>query len=66
MTFYYLTTSKGRAGCNNVNWHKGEFNTKAEVKEKYKRLNVRVVAIFTEEQFRERYGNSLDNRVQPY
>lgn len=66
MMFYYMTTSKSRAGSGNFTWHKGEFKTKEEIKRQYRGLNTRVVYIFTEEQFRERYGNSLDSRVLSY
>ena len=64
MTYYYMTKSKGRAGCANSTWRKGEFSSKADIKRKYKGITVKY--IMTEEELPENTKEQIKRQARPY
>ena len=64
MKYYYMETSKGRAGSGGFNWYSETAETKAEIKKKRRIGNTRVAAIYTEEEMRRRFDEAfIGNRV---
>lgn len=51
-TYYYKTSSKGRAGCRSesIYWKEALAYSKAEIRQRFKWSNTRVEAIITKEE----------------
>lgn len=50
MKLYYITKSKGRAGCANITYRTGEYNSKAELKREYKWKGSTIIKVYTEDE----------------
>lgn len=50
MKLYYITKSKGRAGCANISYRAGEYDSKAELKREYKRKDATILKVYTEDE----------------
>lgn len=48
MTIYYVTKSKGRAGCANITYRIGEYESKADLKRDYKWKGATIVKAYYE------------------
>ena len=63
MKFYYMTKTKGRAGCSNSVWRVTEdYETKAKLKKAKTSSRTTVKGIYTESELTEKWGTDNANR----
>lgn len=53
MKIYYVTKSKGRAGCANITYRTGDYASKAELRREYKGKGATVVKAYYESEMTE-------------
>lgn len=64
MKFYYMTKTKGKAGCSNATWRVTEdFATKAELKKRKRDSRVSVPYVHTEAELIETWGAENAQRI---
>lgn len=64
MLFYYMTKSKGRAGCAGVTWHKTEaYKTKKDLRTAEGRWGRVIEYVFTETQLVEKCGEANAKKI---